>query len=250
MNDLFEEASEVGEVPYEGKKSKHWRKIWLTDEGLTTPGTIFTSSPWMNTNRSPDTGYINTTTQTASPKVFANTSPDSNFFNAVTHSMSTTDKVDSWFASTPAGPSQSSMSRPNTRDTALTSLPGDESQLPNQNTGEAFFDQTCTGPSARHPFLDSFVVHGSQLPTAQMDASTTVPDLLIADRSKTSTSREGTRDPFFDSVPTGPSQLSTLCYNARAPAFNPSDSTREQAPVSPWNKTETYISPGEHPQSP
>ena len=249
MNDLFEEASEAGEIQYEGKKSKHWRNIRLIGEGLTTPGTIFTSSPWMNTSRSLDTCYVNTTTQTALPKVFANTSPDSNFINA-THSMSTTDKVDTWFASTPAEPSQSSMSRPYTRDTALTSFPGDQNQLSNQNTGDALLEPIATCPSTQDPFLDSFVDHRSQLPTAHMDASTKVPGSLKADQRKPSTSRVGARDSFFDSVPTGPSQLSTSRWNARAQPFDPSKSTQEQAPVSPWNKTETLYSPGKHAQSP
>lgn len=250
MNNLFEEASEAGEIPYEGRKSKHWRKTRLIDEGLTTPGTVFTSSPWMNTNKSPDTCFLNTVTQAGLPRVSANTSPDSTFVNAVTQAMSTTDKVDSWFASTPAGPSQSSMSRPNTRDTALTSLTGDQSQLSNHNIEDEISDPTATGPSKQDQFLDSFIDHRSQLPTAQMDESTTAPGLSNTDQSKPSTSRVGTRDPFFDGVPTGPSQLSTSRWNARAPAFDPYSSIREQAPASPWNKTETCVSPGKHPQSP
>lgn len=203
----------------------------------------------MGTNRSPDTFFVNTVTQTALPRINAYKYPDSTFISALTQAMSPTDKVDSWFASTPAGPSQSSTSRPNTRDTALTSLAGDQSQLSNQNTGDAFFDPTATGQRTRDLFLDSFV-DDPQLPTAQRDASTRIPGSLPTNQSKPSTSRLSTRDPFFDSVPKGPSQVSTSRWNARAPAFNVWNSARKQAPASPWSKTEPSVSPGKHPSSP
>ena len=176
--------------------------------------------------------------------------PDSTFVSSLTQAMSPTDKVDSWLGSTPAGPSQSSTSRPNTRDTALTSLAGEQSMLSNQNTGDPFFDPTATGPSTQDLFLDSFVDNQSQLPTAQMDSSNEVPGSWTANQNKPSISNLDTRDPFFVGVPTGPSRLSTSRWNARAPAFNPCNSTRDQAPALPWNKTETSVSPGKHPPSP
>lgn len=235
MNNFYQEASEAGEIPYEGKSSKHWRKTWLTDEGLTTPGTAFTS-PWMDTNKYPDTCFVNTATQTA------NKYPNSTFISALTP-MSPTDKVDSWFTSTPAGPSQSSTSRPNTRDTALTSIAGDQSQLLDRSTGSAFIDPTATGPTTQDLFQDSFVGDQSQLPTTQMEGSNSS---INANQSKPSTPRLSMTDPFFDSVPKGPSQLSTSRWNARATAFSPWHSTRDQTPASPWNKTGTSFSPGKH----
>ena len=201
----------------------------------------------MDTNKSPDTCFVNTVTQTAQEN--ADKDPDSKFVSSSTQAMSPMDKVDSWFASTPAGPSQSSTSRPNTRDTALTSLAGDQSQLSNRNTGDVFFDPTATSPSTRDLFLDSFIDDQSQRSTVQMDPSTNFPLSTNASQSKPSTSYLHSSDPFFDSVPKGPSQLSTSRWNARAPAFNPWTSTRDYTATLPWNKTETSATSGKHPCS-
>ena len=246
MNNLFQEASEAGENPYEGKQSKHWRKPSLIDEGLTTPDTAFTS-PWIGTNKSPDTCFVNTVTYPALPGVNATRHPDSNFISPLSQAMSPTEKLDSWFASTPAGPSQSSTSQPNTRDTVLTSLAGDQGQLSNQNTGETFVDSTITGSRTRDLFSGSFVESQSRLPTDQMDPCSGTTNLPNANQSKPSTLCLGTRDPFFDLVPKGP-RISH--WNVRAPAFKPWNPTGAQAPASPWNNTETCVSPGERPKSP
>lgn len=218
----------------------------LTDEGLTTPGTTFTS-PWTDAIKSPDTRFVNTMTQTALPRVNANTSLDSTSINAMAQTMSPTDKVESWFSPTPAGPSQSLMSCPNTRHTALTFLARDQSQLPVQNTGDAFFSPAATDPSLRGLLLGSSADQQSQLTISQLNRETINPGSSTAHRSNRLTSHRGTRDLFFDSVPTGPSQLSTSRWNARAPAFDPWKSTQDQAPTSPWNMATTSPSPGKHP---
>lgn len=244
MNTLFREASEAGENPYEGKQSKHWRKTSLIDEGLTTPDTAFTS-PWIGTNKSPDTYFVNTVTYTALPGVNATEYPDSIFISPLSQAMSPTEKLDSWFASTPAGPSQSSTSHPNTRDTALNLFAGDQSQISNQNTGDTFVDSTVTGSRTRDLFLGSFVEGQSHLPAEQMDPCSGAANPPNANQSKPSTSGLGTRDPFFDLVPRGP-RISH--WNVRAPAFKPWNSTGEQASASPWNNTETSFSPGKLPK--
>ena len=241
MNNLFEEANEAEDIPYKGKQSNHRRWTELTDEVLTTPDTIFTSS--IDTNRSPDTYFVNTVTQRALPMLNANKHPDSTSISVLTQTMSPVDKIDSWFASTPAGPGQSSTSRPSTRDTALTSLAGDNSQLSNQKAGDAFLEPTATGPSTQ----DSFSDEENKPPMTQMDASAEVSGPLAANQSEPSTSCLNTRDPFFDSVPKGPSQLSTSRWNARAPAFDPWSYTRGEARGSSGNKTETPFVPGEYP---
>ena len=246
MKRFFQEASEAEEIPYESKQSQHWRRTRLTSQGLTTSVTTSTS-PWMDTNRSPDTSFVNTVTQATLPVVQTKKDPHSTYISVLTRSMSPTDKVDSWFSSTPAGPSQSSTSRPNTRDTAMTSIAGEQSQPSNQTTGETFLGPTTTGASPQDLFLDSFVDNQSQLPDAQMDANITIPGSLNTNLSRPSISGLGTTDSFFDSVPKGPSQLSTSRWNARAPTFNPWNSTRKQAPTSPCNKPETSVIRGKHP---
>ena len=245
MSNLFQEASEAGENPYEGKQSKHWRKTSLIDEGLTTPDTAFTS-PWIGMNRSPDTYFVNIATHPALPGVNATKYPDSTFISPLFQAMSPTEKLDSWFASTPAGPSEASTSHPNTRDTALTSLTRDRSQISNQNTRDPLVDSTVTGSRARDLFLGSFVEGQSHLPAEQMDPCSGAPNPPNANQSKLSTSGLGTRDPFFNLVPKGPRLKH---WNVQAPAFKPWNSTGEQASASPWNNTETSVSPGKCPKS-
>lgn len=245
MSNLLQEASEAGENPYEGKQIKHWRKTSLIDGGL-TPNTAFTS-PWIGMNRSPDTYFVNIVTHPVLPGVNATKYPDSKFISPLSQAMSPTEKLESWFASTPAGPSQSSTLHTNTRDTALTSLAGDPSQSLNQNTEETFVDSTATGSRTRDLFLGSFVEGESHLPREQMDPRSGAPNSSNANQSKPSTSDPATTDPFFDLVPKGP-RISH--WNVRAPAFKPWSSTGEQAPASPWNNKETSVSPGKSPKSP
>lgn len=152
MNNLSQEASEAGEVP--GEQNKPRRKTWLIFEGLTTPGTAFTS-PWMDSNRSPDPCFVNTVNETASAGVNINERPDANLVIALSEAMSPTDKIDSWFASTPAGPSQPSTSHLCIGDTALPLMQADASTSgPSQVTASShsamrdpFFDTVPKGPS-------------------------------------------------------------------------------------------------------
>ena len=181
--------------------------------------------------------------------VNANKHPDSAFISALIQTMSPADKIDSWFASTPAGPSQSATSRPNTKDTGMSSLAGDQSQSSNQESGDASFHSTTTDTSKRAPFPDPFLGLESQLPVMQMDGGTEVPGSSAADQRELSTSGLGTRDPFFDSVPKGPSQLSTPRWNTKSPAFDEWESARGHEPAPPWNKTETPLGPGKHPSN-
>ena len=81
----------------------------------------------------------------------------------------------------------------------------------------------------------------------QMDGSTEVPDVSAANQSEPQTPRLRLRDPFFDSVPKGPSQLSISRWDAKFPTSNPLDFTHDQAPASPRKKTETSFGPGKHP---
>lgn len=240
MNNLFREASEAGETPYEGEKSKHWRKTSLIDEGLTTPGTAFTS-PWIGTNKSPDKYFVNTVIHPALPEVNAKRFSDSTSISVLSQSMSPTEKFDFWFSSTPAGLSRSLTSRLNTSD----SLAGDQSQLSNQNTRDTLIDSTTTGPFTQDLFEGSFVEGESHLPVEHMDQSSGALDLPNVNQSKSSTSEAGTRDPFFDRVPKGP-RLSH--WNAQAPAFNPWKATEGQGPASPWCNVETSDSPGKRPK--
>ena len=212
-----------------------------------TPGTVSTSSwdefaiPWMNINRFSDTSFINTVTQKAWPVLDANkpsNSPSAFWFEY---------QSEMWSISNPAGPSQSSTSRPNTRDTALTSVDGDQSQLSTQKTEDKSFDSTAFETSALARSPDSSLDSMQQALVPQMDGSTEVPDSSTADQSEPETARLSTRDPFFDSVPKGPSKLSIIRWDARFPAFNPVDPTCNQAPASPRNKTESSLGPGKHP---
>lgn len=186
-------------------------------------------------------------TQATLPGLNTKRYPESTHIGALTLAMSPADKVDSWFTSTPAGPSRSLTSRPKTRDTALTSLAGNQNQLWSQNTGNPFIDPSATGPRIRDSFLNSLVEDQGQLPTAQMDASNRIHGSVTATRITPPNSHLGERDSFFDSVPKGPSQVSTSRWNARAPAHSPWHSNRDQAPTSPGNKTEASMSPGKCP---
>ena len=250
MDDFFQDASEVEEIAYKGKQTRYRRKTRLTYKEYPRPGTAFTSpwiefvTPWMDTNRYPDTSFANTIVQRGSRVVNADKHSHSDSLSAF---WFTEDKSDMWLISPPAGPSQSSTSRPNTRDTALTSVDGDQSQLSKQKAEDKSFDSTVSGTSALARFPDSSLDSVQQPLLTQMDGSTEVPDSSAANQSELQTALSSTRDPFFDSVPKGPSQLSISHWDARFPTFNPLDSTRDQAPAPPWKKTETSFGPGKHP---
>lgn len=203
----------------------------------------------MDTNGLSDTYSVNTVTQRALPVVNPHKNPNSTSFGVLAQTMSPADKVDSWFASTPAEPGQSSTSCPSTRDTALNHFASDQIQLSNQKAKDASFESTATDPSAQAPFPDSFFDSEIRAPLMQLDASTGFPGSWAAHQSELSTPNLGIRDPFFDSVPKGPSQLSNSRWEARALAFDPWSSGRGQAPASSWNKTETPVGPGKHTQS-
>lgn len=172
---------------------------------------------------------------------------DSTYINALNQTMSTADKVDSWFTSTPAAPSQSSTSRPNTRDTAMSSLASDQSQLLNHKVRHEYIEPCVTSASKQAPFLDSTLGSQGQLLLTQMDGGTEVPGPSAAGRCELSTSRLGTRDLFFDSVPNGPNRLPTSRWDTKAPALVTWDSARGQGPEPPWNDTETTYGIGKHP---
>ena len=201
----------------------------------------------MDTNKSPDDFFVNTETHGTSPAVNANQNLDPTSINILTEAMSPADKVDSWFASDSAGPSQSLTSCPTTKDPALTSLAVDQSQLSNQNVEDADSNTFVAAPTIHDLFTDSFPDEQSQQSTTQVDVSTQAPNSSVANQTKLSTSHMGFRDPFFDSVPKGPSQLSTSRWNARAPVFDSWNSTRGQAPTSSRNKAESPFGAGEHP---
>ena len=251
MDDFSQEASKAEEIAYESKQTRYRRKTRLTCEEHPMPGTIFTSpwiefvTPWMDTNRYPDTSFANTIAQKASPLMNASKHSDSHSLSSSTQTWFAEYKVDLWFKSTPARPGQSSTSCPNTRDTASTSVDGDKSQLSKQKTEDTSFDFTGASALARLP--DSSLDSVQQPLVPQMDGSTEVPDSPAANQSELQTARLSTRDPFFDSVPKGPSQLSISRWDARFPTFNPLDSTRNQAPASPWDKTATSFGSGKHP---
>ena len=211
-----------------------------------TPDTTFTS-PWMDTNIPPDDCFANMVTQGTSPATNANEILDPTSISVLPEAISPADKVDSWFASDFAGPSQSSMSCPTTRDTALTGLAGDQRQLSNQTVDDADSNPFLANPSIRDLFTDSIPDEQSQRSTTQMDVSTRVPSSSVANQAKLSTSHLGFRDPFFDSVPKGPSQLSTSRRNVRAPVFDSWDSTHGQAPTITLNKAESAFGAGKHP---
>ena len=246
MNSFCQEASEAEEIVFEGKQTEHCRKTRLTNKEVTTPGTTFTS-PWMDTNISPDTCFINTVAHMTLLTMDANKQSDSSFISAFAQTMSPVDKVDSWFASTSAGPSQCSKSRPNTRETVLSSVAGDQSQLSNQKAGDASLDSCAARISKQAPLPDAFLNSVHQPQIIQMDGSSEVPGLVADNESEPSTPNLGTRDPFFDTVPKGPSQLSISRWDARAPAFDPLDTTRGQPSTSSWNKTKTPCGPGKNP---
>ena len=218
----------------------------MTGEELITPDTTCTS-PWMDTNKSPGDFFVNTVTQGTLSAVNANQNLVSTSISVLTEAMSPADKVDSWFASDSAGPSQSSTSRPITTDTGLPSLAGDQSQLSNQNVEDIDSDPFIAGLGTRNLFMDSFPDDPSQQSNTEVDVSTRIPSSTLAKQTKLSTSNLRFRDPFFDSVPKGPSQLSTSRWNARAPFFDSWSSTRGQAHIPSWNKAESLSGEGEHP---
>ena len=249
MDDFSSQASEAEEIACEGTQTRHRRRTTLNHKEHATPGTEFTS-PWiefvtprMDTKRYPDTHFAHTFAQRVSPVVDGNKHSHSNSLRPLTQTYLNESKVDLWlFWSTPAGPSQSSTSRPNTRDTALTSIDGQK-----QKAEDIPFHSTAAGAGTSAHYPDSPLDSVQQPLVPQMDGSTDVPDSSAANQSEPQTARLSTRDPFFDSVPKGPSQLSLSRWDAKFPTFNPLDSTRDQAAASPINKTETSFGPGEHP---
>ena len=198
--------------------------------------------PWMDKNRYPDTSIANTIAQRASSVVNANEHSRSNSLSSSIQALLTEFEIDLWIKAPPARASQSAKSRPNTRDTALTSIDGEKKKAEDKS-----FDSTATWASASARFSNSSLESVQQPLVPQMDGSTDVPDSSAANQSELQTSRSSTRDPFFDFVPKGPSQLSISRWDARFPSSNPLDSTCDQAPASPWSKTETTSDPGKHP---
>ena len=249
MDDFSPQASEAEQIACEGKQTRYWRRTTLNHKEHATQGTEITSpwiefvTPWMDTKRYPDTKNAHTFAQRASPVVNGNKHSNSNSLSPLTQTYLNEFIVNLWlFWSTPAGPSQSSTSRPNTRDTALTSVDGEK-----QKAEDISFHSTTTGAGASAHFPDSTLDWVQQPLVPQMDGSTDVPESSAANQSEPQTARLSTKDPFFDSVPKGPSQLSISRWDARSLTFNPLDSTRDQTPSSLLNKMETSFGPGEHP---
>ena len=179
--------------------------------------------PWMDQNRYPDTSIANTIAQRVSPVVDANEHSHSNSLSSSFQALWTEFEIELWIKAPPDGEKQKA------EDTS--------------------FDSTAAEASASARFSISSLESVQQPLVPQMDGSTEVPDSSAANQSQLQTSRSSTRDPFFDSVPKGPSQLSISRWDARFPSSNPLDSTRDQAPASPWSKTETETTfdPGKHP---
>ena len=211
-----------------------------------TPDTTFTS-PWLDTYIPPDDCLVNMVTQGTSPAVNANEIFDPTSISVLTEAISPADKVDSWFASDHAGPNQSSMSCPITRDTALPSLAVEQRQLSNQTLEDTDSNPFLADPSKCDLITDSFPDEQSQRSTTQIEVSTRVSSSSVANQAKLSTSHLGFRDPFFDTVPKGPSQLSTSRRNPRAPVFDSWDSTQGQAPTLSLNRAESLLGAGKHP---
>ena len=109
----------------------------------------------MDSDKSPVPCFVGIVNQTASAGVNTNEHPNPNLVVALSEAMSPTDKIDSWFASTTAGPSQPSTSHPCIRDTALPTMQTDASiNGPSQVTASShsamrdpFFDTVPKGPS-------------------------------------------------------------------------------------------------------
>ena len=250
MDDFSQEASEAEEIAYESKQTRHRRRTRLIHQEHATPGTAYTSpwiefvTPWMDTKRSTDTKFANTFAQRTLPLVDANIHYHSNSFGSFAW---LTECILDLCLSTPARASQSLTSHPNTRDTALISVDGEQSQLSKQKAEDTSFVSTATRASATVRFPDVSLDAVQQPLVPQMDGSTEVPDSSAANQSEPKTARLSTSDPFFDSVPKGPRQLSISRWDARFPTFNPLDTTRDQAPASPWIKTESSFDTGKHP---
>ena len=66
MDDILRKANEAEGIAYEGKQTRHQRKTRPTTKERLTPGTTLTSHyiesaiPSMDTNRYPDTSFVNT----------------------------------------------------------------------------------------------------------------------------------------------------------------------------------------------
>ena len=119
----------------------------------------------MDSNKSPDPSFVNIVNQTASAGVNTNEYPNPNLIIALSEAMSPTDKIDSWFASTTAGPSQPSTSHPCIRDTALPAMQTDASI-------DGPSKVTASSPSAmRDPFFHT-VPKGPRLPVVTSWAPT------------------------------------------------------------------------------
>ena len=189
MNDLSQEPSEAGEVP--GERNKPRRKTKLTFKELTTPGTPFTS-PCMDSNISPDPCFVNTVNTTALVGVNANERPHPNLLIVLSEAMSPTDKIDSWFASTTARPTQPSTSHPCIRDTALPTIHTDARI-------DGHSKVTASSPSAmRDPFFDS-VPKGPRLPVVTSWAPTQdQPQTSPGDKTEVSVSPgKSSKSPLF-----------------------------------------------------
>ena len=148
----------------------------------------------MDSHKSPDQCFINIVNQTASASVNTNEHPNPNLVIALSEAMSPTDKIDSWFASTTAGPSQPSTSHPCIRDTAPPTMRTDASI-------DGPSKVTASSPSAtRDPFFDT-VPKGPRLPVVTSWAPTRdQPQTSLWDKTEAS-------------VSPGKSPISPLCYS-------------------------------------
>ena len=158
----------------------------------------------MDSNKSPDPCFVGIVNQTASTGVNTNERPDPNLIIALSETMSPTDKIDSWFASTPAGPSQPSTSHPCIRDTALPAMQTDASISGTSQVTESSHSAT------RDPFFDTVPKGPSQASTSRWNARLPVftPWAPIRDQPQTSLWNRTEA-----SISPGECPKSPLCYS-------------------------------------
>ena len=203
----------------------------------------------MDTDRSPKTSFVNTVTESTLLGVNTNKEYDSYSTSLLTRAISPVHKVDSWFASSSAGPCQSSTRRLITSNTASTPVTGFQNQLSNQVARDPVLDLTSTGPSIQEMSWKQLLDEENEQHTTELDASTVRCSSPAIAEGKLLNSHVDSEDPFFDTVPKCATQLSNSNCNAGAPTFDPEKSTRGLALTSSssWDKKETSTALGEYP---
>ena len=158
----------------------------------------------MDSNQSPDPCFVGIVNETVSVGVNTNKRPDPNLIIALSEAMSPTDKIDSWFASTPAGPSQPSTSHPCIRDTALPAMQTDASISGHSQVTES------SHSAVRDPFFDTVPKGPSQPSTSRWNARVPIFTPWAPTRDQPQTSLWNRTEA---SVSPGKCPKSPLCYS-------------------------------------